>query len=637
MTAALLSWDTMPVKGAVPGAGRTTPLWRNVSFMLMWSSVAASGFGDRLIQLAAEPMLGVYKLDASAARITAAIMFCFFAPYMVLTVVGGWLADRLPRKWIMLACDECRALILLIAFFMAAGLGTAEAIPASHYWKVYLILAATGCFAAIFNPAKQSTMPQIVRTGHLQQANAVLAGIALIASLIGLRIGGPIVEKVSIQMGLLVGVLSYGISGFFFAFLKVTPRPSRAAPQADGAGKSLPDGALTYLRRHGAVRNLVILNILFWSGAWVVNAAIAALNRTQYGIPVGSYLTAKSTMLAVLGAGLLAGSFVVIWIRTRRESGIVALSALIAASASMLVLALNRSYTFGLILAFSIGLFGGVFLICVDTLTQSITPNYLRGRVFGVRALLNTMSAVLVNLLIWRAPDADFWMIPALLATAGATGAVAAWGLWRSVSRGPLELRRLNVMWHTVRTYMLVWHRLRWFNRHHVPLSQGAIIASNHTTGLDGFMIQIAVPRTIRWLMDNNHKFAVLNFVWNAADLIGFDPEGDQIVPVREVIRRARSGQLVGVFPEGNTQRDRRELKPFHAGVGLIAVRSRALIVPVWIEGTPRARHMFWHFALPSRSTVTFGRPYRPDESLTHEQIAEDLRQRMLALSGGGE
>ena len=50
----------------------------------------------------------------------------------------------------------------------------------------------------------------------------------------------------------------------------------------------------------------------------------------------------------------------------------------------------------------------------------------------------------------------------------------------------------LNVMWHTVRTYMLVWHRLRWFNRHHVPLSQGAIIASNHTTGLDGFMIQIA-------------------------------------------------------------------------------------------------------------------------------------------------
>ena len=51
------------------------PLWRNVSFLLMWSSVAASGFGDRLIQLAAEPMLGVYGEDTSAAQVSAAIMF----------------------------------------------------------------------------------------------------------------------------------------------------------------------------------------------------------------------------------------------------------------------------------------------------------------------------------------------------------------------------------------------------------------------------------------------------------------------------------------------------------------------------------------------------------------------------------
>ena len=84
-------------------------MWRNVSFLLMWSSVAASGFGDRLIQLAAEPMLGVYEQDTSAAQITAAVMFFFFLPYMVLTIAGGWLADHLPRKWMgQLWIGACR-------------------------------------------------------------------------------------------------------------------------------------------------------------------------------------------------------------------------------------------------------------------------------------------------------------------------------------------------------------------------------------------------------------------------------------------------------------------------------------------------------------------------------------------------
>ncbi len=248
----------------------------------MWSSVAASGFGDRLIQLAAEPMLGVNEPGASAAQITAGILFFFFAPYMVLTVVGGWLADRLPRKWIMLACDEGRALTLLCAFLMAAGLSALGAIPDAHHWKIYLIMSVTGAFAAIFNPAKLSTLPQIVPAHHLQQANAVLAGIALIASLVGLVVGGPVINQ-SVRMGILIGALSYGISGFFFAFLKTAPKPAQTH-QKDIPFPVQMVQALGYMRYHRPVRNLVILNILVWSVAWVVNASIAALNTIFFSI-----------------------------------------------------------------------------------------------------------------------------------------------------------------------------------------------------------------------------------------------------------------------------------------------------------------------------------------------------------------
>jgi len=144
---------TSPVMAdPLPLAERPTrPLWKNLSFMLMWTSVAASGFGDRLIQLAALPMLGVNEQGASAAQITAAISFWFFLPYMLLTLVGGYLADLLPRKWIMFACDEARGLVLLLALWMAADLIGGQSIPDDQHWKVFLILSLTGVFAAIFN------------------------------------------------------------------------------------------------------------------------------------------------------------------------------------------------------------------------------------------------------------------------------------------------------------------------------------------------------------------------------------------------------------------------------------------------------------------------------------------------------
>ena len=609
----------------------------------MWSSVAASGFGDRLIQLAAEPMLGVYEPGASAAQITAGIMFFFFLPYMALTLAGGWLADHLPRKWIMLVCDESRAMVLLLAFFMVQA-GTVVTIPADHVWfhigatpiytvaKVYLIMFATGCFAAIFNPAKQSTVPQIVKAGHLQQANAVLAGIALIASLIGLQVGGPIVENYSVRLGIMLGVLSYGISGWFFAFLRVAPREAPVTKARMSLVAQI-SAALTYMRTHVSVRNLVVLNILFWSTAWIVNAAIAALNRKYYGIAVDNYLSARATMLAVLGAGMLAGSFVVLWIRTRRESGIVAMAGLAIAAMCMFGLAAIHSYRIGLILAFVTGLTGGVFLICVDTLTQSITPNFIRGRVFGMRAMLNTISAVAVNLVIWRSPDADRLMIPALKVTAALTGVVALWGLWRQMSRGPAPTRETNVYWRMARAFVLIWHRLRWTGRQHLPSTGPVILAANHTTALDPMLIQSAVPRVIRWVMLKEFQSPGLWFLWRAIKPIALGRGGRDLSKMRQILSVLGEGQVVGVFPEGGLQRDQRELRPFGRGIGMLASRSQAVIVPIWIAGTPRTRRMIWHFLKPSRSQLIIGTPYRPPASMDHQQVADDLRRRLETLS----
>jgi len=320
---------------------------------------------------------------------------------------------------------------------------------------------------------------------------------------------------------------------------------------------------------------------------------------------------------------------------TRRESAIVALAALTLAGATMGALACNRTYTFGLTLAAAIGLAGGVFLICVDSLTQSITPNYIRGRVFGLRSMLNTLATVLINWTIWRLPEqtADSIMIPTLAVVAVLLILAGGWGLLRLLTTGPLTTPLTNTLWRLGRVYCLCWHRLQWRGAENVPAVGAVILAANHTTGIDPLLIQTPLPRMVRWVMLQNYQFRILNFAWRVIQPITVKQDGKDSTQLRRIITTLRQGEIVGIFPEGGAQRDHRILQPFEPGIGLIARKTNAILVPVWIQGTPRTRSMLWHFLLPSRSRIVFGKAYRPDPSMNNQQVTDDLRKRMIELS----
>lgn len=607
------------------------PLWRNTSFMLMWSSVAASGFGDRLIQLAAWSMLGVHVAGTDAASVQAGVSFFFFLPYVVLGPAAGWLADTLPRKWLMLFCDEARAGVLLLACLLAPA-GAAAAVGTEHHWKVFFIIASVGVLAALFSPAKASVIPQIVPTRHLQPANAIVLGLAVIASLIGFQIGGPIIEQQSVRSALMVGALSFGVSGLFFAFLKPRPHTGHPIRHRPSQVERFIE-AVRYVRQHRPIWQLIGLSVVFWSASMVLLAAIAALCKTAYGVDESRVISHTTTMMAMLGAGMLASSLCVAWANSRRESAWFVMLALAIAGLCMLGVAVSRQYTVSLVLVFATGFWGNAAMICVATLTQSIAPDYIRGRVFGVRDLLNTLSAVLVNLAIWRLPDADQYMVTTLYVVAGTLTVIALVGLVRQLISGPLETAGQNLLWRVCRAYVLVWHRLQWVGRQHIPERGRVILAANHTTGLDPFLIQAVVRRPIAWVMLRHFRYRMLEVIWRIVQPITVEEGGNQVGQLRQMLRALNDDTVLGIFPEGAAQRDNRELKAFQPGIGLLAKRSGAAIVPIWITGTPRARHLLWHFFKPSRSTVIFGPAVHIDPGLTAQQVTDLLRQLMLDLS----
>ncbi len=625
-----------PADSPMPDA-RPTPLWRNSGFTLMWASVAASGFGDRIIMSAALILLGAMAADTDAGRVSfnAATQFFFFAPYLVLSFTAGWLADKLPRKWILLSCDELRAVVLGVALIGVLGLSGDPVMPADQHWQVYLVLLLVGSLAATFNPTRNAMIPQIVRQAQLQAANALIIGLGVVASMIGALAATRILDAErgeSIKFGLIIAICFYAVSGSFFAFLK--PRDADRAEQTD---RSLRQ-ALRYLKCHRRHIRLIIVFTCVWGSAMVVYNAALTFGHLHFGFVGKDLFNHYLYMSATIGGGMLIGAGVISLIGTQREATLVLKVALIGAAVCMILFTLVPYRPVHFASGLLIGVFGNMCIINVLSMLQVLSPNYIRGRIMGLTNIVSTVGTVVINGVIWQLPNADSWMPAAVLGNAGVLLAIGVVGLAWTLPRGPLPNRVANICWRINRLFCFSWHRLTVHGKHHLPAKGPVVLAANHTTAMDPFLMQAGCIRLVRWLMLTSYRLPIGNFMWNAIDPICIEHDlstgerGNAMKQVRQIVGELKKGDLVGMFPEGSLQYDKRELKDFEEGAAAVARLSGAAVVPCWIDGTVRSKSMLMHVIKRTHSTVTFGEPFTPTRDQSAQEITEEIRRRIVAL-----
>ena len=169
---------------------------------------------------------------------------------------------------------------------------------------------------------------------------------------------------------------------------------------------------------------------------------------------------------------------------------------------------------------------------------------------------------------------------------------------------GPSTLD-LSVGQHTIDPPAPVLHRLlrgpiraglaRWFDftidgLEHLPSSGPYILAANHHNYLDGVVLAVAIPQPI--------SFLVMPRVWRATPLhplfhrhirsIPINLERPDISALRQALAALEMGRIIGIFPEGPFS-VRGRLEVGLQGVALLALRSRAPVVPAAIRGTYEA------------------------------------------------
>jgi 1-acyl-sn-glycerol-3-phosphate acyltransferase len=167
--------------------------------------------------------------------------------------------------------------------------------------------------------------------------------------------------------------------------------------------------------------------------------------------------------------------------------------------------------------------------------------------------------------------------------------------------------------------------------RGNLPRAGGAVLAANHLSYLDVFVLGLGVPRPLRYVARRGLFVPVLGPLIRSVGGFPIDNEGGGTAGLKEALRRLKGGSIVLIFPEGTRSRDG-ELGPLKPGIAALS-RAKVPFVPVAVAGTfeawPRGRLV----PRPHPIRIHYGRPISPEEQarLDPDALSALLRDRLLA------
>jgi 1-acyl-sn-glycerol-3-phosphate acyltransferase len=143
-----------------------------------------------------------------------------------------------------------------------------------------------------------------------------------------------------------------------------------------------------------------------------------------------------------------------------------------------------------------------------------------------------------------------------------------------------------------------------------LPIGQGAVIVSNHVSGIDPLLIQLSVLRIVHWMVAREYFYMpVISFVFKNIQSIPVNRAGVDTAATKMAIRYAQEGELVGLFPEGRVNTTDELLLPGRPGAALIALRARVPVIPCYVKNPPYDGTALGSFFMKAHAHVTIGKP----------------------------
>ena len=359
---------------------------RTTGFRRLWYATALSSLGDWLGLLATTALAASLATSYQGQNYALGLVLVVrLVPSIVLGPVAGAFADRFDRRHTMVLSD-----LLRFVLFLAIPISAALDITNSRKLLVlYVASFLVECVSLFWNPAKDASVPNLVRPDRLEAANqlglittygltpvAAAALFSLLAVVVGDHLGWLHANQVEVALYFNAATFVVAAAAVW-TVREISGTHERRPPDESSVWAMVGEG-INFLRTSRLMRG-VIIGIMgaFAAGGGVIGAGHTYVNslgggNASYGVLFGSVFVG-------LGLGMALAPKVARDMSRRRVFGL----AIVLAGVCLVLTSFAPQVALAMIAVLGVGFGGGVAFLCGITLLGTEVADDIRGRVFA--------------------------------------------------------------------------------------------------------------------------------------------------------------------------------------------------------------------------------------------------------------
>lgn len=358
-------------------------------------SQAITLFGSQIVAFA---IIWYITIETSSGLWVALLTVCSFVPQFLCYFIGGALADRFPRKSLIIGADAAIAIFTLALVLMM------PLFPNGSSFRIALLVIAAlrSAAAGIQTPAVNSAIPLIVSPEKLMRANGINSTLQSIANFAAPAAAGAVMSLSNLQCALCIDIVTAAIGISLLCFINIPSSKDENQGTRKECLFSDIVGGVSY-----AVKTKMVGGLLLLFGIFIFLSIPAGFLANLFVARSFGDSYSNLMLVEVVGfAGMLVGGLIMSsWGGFKDRFKTLLFSALLFGLCGVLM-GLSKGFVAYLIMMLLYGIPLTAFQTATTTILQENVDTMMQGRVFG---LLNSMfSGFLPIGMAVFGPMADF-------------------------------------------------------------------------------------------------------------------------------------------------------------------------------------------------------------------------------------
>lgn len=346
------------------------PLRESRDFRTLTAGTVITGLGTQAT-LVALPYQ-VFVITGSAFQ-TGLVGAAEIVPLAAGSLYGGALADRFDRRRLLLGCQ-----IALVAVATLLALAAISGEP--PVWVLYLLAAALAGASALEQTTRTAIVPNTVSPSLLRGAVSLTYGLQQLTMVVGPGLGGLLIAAFGISVPYAVDAVS--CFGMAVAAWAMSPQPVAPGIEHEPVLRSIRSG-LAFVRRQKPVMGGFVIDLSAMTFG-MPRALFPVLSLTVYHAGASG----TGLLYAAVAAGSTVAALTTGWLLHARYLGRIVLGAVAIWGAFIALAGLVESIWIASFLFAVAGAADSVSAVCRSTMSQTLTPDSMRGRMSSVFGLV---------------------------------------------------------------------------------------------------------------------------------------------------------------------------------------------------------------------------------------------------------